>query len=125
MPERFTVLGGQGHLGGHLARALRRAGHEVLLPERGEPLPATAGHVLFCIGVASDFRTRALDTIAAHVGALERYLRSDGWSSFLYLSSTRVYAGLDAGVETAELHLRPTDPDHLYNLSRPPARRSA
>jgi nucleoside-diphosphate-sugar epimerase len=118
MAERFTVLGSRGHLGSHLARALQRAGHEVLLPERGAPLPAAAGHVLFCIGVASDFRTRALDTIAAHVSALEHYLRAGGWSSFLYLSSTRVYAGSASGLETADLRLRPADPDHLYNLSK-------
>jgi len=118
MPERFTVLGGRGHLGSHLAQALQRAGHEVVLPARDEPLPAAAGHVLYCIGVASDFRTRALDTIAAHVGVLERYLRSDDWSSFLYLSSTRVYAGSTSGSESAELRLRPADPDHLYNLSK-------
>lgn len=118
MGERFTVLGSRGHLGSHLARALQHAGHEVLLPERGAPLPDAAGHVLFCIGVASDFRTRALDTIDAHVSTLERYLRTDDWTSFLYLSSTRVYAGNAAGVEDAELRLRPVDPDHLYNLSK-------
>jgi nucleoside-diphosphate-sugar epimerase len=118
MPERFTVLGGNGHLGSHLAAALQREGHEVILPARDAPLPRAPGHVLYCIGVASDFRTRALDTIAAHVSALERYLRSDGWSSFLYLSSTRVYAGSPDGRETTALTLNPTDPDHLYNLSK-------
>jgi nucleoside-diphosphate-sugar epimerase len=118
MPERFTVLGGRGHLGSPLAAALQRAGHEVILPARDAPLPPAAGHVLFCIGVASDFRTRALDTIAAHVSALERYLRTDGWSSFLYLSSTRVYAGSPDGRETTALTLDPGNPDHLYNLSK-------
>ena len=118
MPERFTVLGGSGYLGSHLAAALQRAGHDVILPARGAPLPRAAGHVLFCIGVASDFRTRALDTIAAHVSALERYLREPGWSSFLYLSSTRVYAGSPDGRETTPLTLNPADADHLYNLSK-------
>jgi nucleoside-diphosphate-sugar epimerase len=118
MPERFTVLGGSGYLGSHLAAALQKAGNEVILPARDAPLPRVAGHVLFCIGVASDFRTRALDTIAAHVSALERYLREPGWSSFLYLSSTRVYAGSPDGRESTALTLNPTVPDHLYNLSK-------
>ena len=56
MPERFTVLGGRGYLGRHLAEALQAAGHEVILPDRDAPLPEAGGHVLFCIGVASDFR---------------------------------------------------------------------
>lgn len=90
MLERFTVVGGRGYLGSRLAARLTAMGHEVILPERDAPLPDEAGHVLFCAGVASDFRTRALDTVAAHVSALERALRSGGWRSFLYFSSTRV-----------------------------------
>jgi nucleoside-diphosphate-sugar epimerase len=115
---RFTVLGGRGYLGSHLGQALRKAGHEVILPGRDEPLPAAAGHVVFCIGVASDFRRRPNDTIRAHVVELERYLSQGGWSSFLYLSSTRVYAGGTSGREDATLLLRPGDPDHIYNLSK-------
>lgn len=118
MPDRFTVLGGRGYLGRHLAEALQAAGHEVILPDRDAPLPEAGGHVLFCIGVASDFRRRPHDTIRAHVVALERYLSQGGWSSFLYLSSTRVYAGGPSGAEEAELRLRPADPDHIYNLSK-------
>ena len=118
MSERFTVLGGRGYLGSHIAATIRKAGHDVILPERGARLDAAAGHVLFCIGVASDFRRRPLDTIRAHVVELERYLSQSGWESFLYLSSTRVYAGAAGGDEDAPLHLRPTDPDHIYNLSK-------
>lgn len=116
--ERFTVLGGRGYLGSHLAGALRAAGADVFVPARDEPLPAAAGHVIFCIGVASDFRRRPHDTIRAHVVELERYLRQGGWRSFLYLSSTRVYAGAASGDEDAALVLRPGDPDHIYNLSK-------
>ena len=118
MSERFTVLGSGGYLGSHLAETLQRAGYEVILPARGEPLPAASGHVVFCIGVASDFRRRPHDTIRAHVVELERYLSQGGWTSFLYLSSTRVYAGGARGDEDAGLLLRPTDPDHIYNLSK-------
>jgi nucleoside-diphosphate-sugar epimerase len=115
---RFTVLGGGGYIGSRLAAALRAAGHEVLAPPRGAPPAPGAGHVVYAVGVASDFRTRPLDTIRAHVGLLEEHLRAGGWESFLYLYSTRVYAGAASGREGAALVLRPADPDQLYNASK-------
>lgn len=115
---RFTVLGGGGYIGSRLAAALRAAGHEVLVPPRGAPPAPRSGHVVYAVGVASDFRTRPLDTARAHVGLLEEHLRAGGWESFLYLSSTRVYAGAASGREDATLALRPADPDQLYNASK-------
>ncbi len=115
---RFTLLGGSGYIGSRLAVALRAAGHEVLVPPRGAPPAPGAGHVVYAVGVAADFRTRPLDTLRAHVGLLEEHLRAGGWESFLYLSSTRVYAGAASGREDATLALRPADPDQLYNASK-------
>lgn len=115
---RFTVLGGSGYIGSRLVDCLRAAGHEVVVPARdASPAPAP-GHVVDCIGVASDFRTRPFDTLRAHVGILDAHLRTGGWDSFLYLSSTRVYAGAASGREDATLALRPQDPDQLYNISK-------
>ena len=115
---RFTVLGGGGYIGSRLAAALRAAGHGVRVPPRGAPPAPEAGHVVYAIGVAADFRTRPLDAVRAHVGLLEEHLRAGGWESFLYLSSTRVYAGAASGREDAALALRPADPDQLYNASK-------
>ncbi len=118
MATQFTVLGGSGYIGRRLAACLRAAGHDVAVPARDAPPAAQPGHVVDCIGVASDFRTRPFDTLRAHVGVLDAHLRAGRWESFLYLSSTRVYAGAAGGREDATLALRPHDPDQLYNASK-------
>jgi nucleoside-diphosphate-sugar epimerase len=122
-PTAFTVLGASGYVGGALAAALERAGHRVHPVTRGA-LPAllatrrNAGHVIDCIGLTGDFRARPLDTAEAHVGVTARGLAGLHFDSFLFLSSTRVYARADATHEDTLLACAPADPSDLYNLTK-------
>ncbi|WP_119967464.1 NAD-dependent epimerase/dehydratase family protein [Simplicispira lacusdiani] len=116
----FTVLGASGYIGSRLVARLRADGHEVWAPQRGAPelLTRPLGHVLYCIGLTGDFRSRPFDTVQAHVGLLAEVLQHARFDSLLYLSSTRVYMGAaDTGEDTA-LAVRPQDPSYLYNLSK-------
>jgi nucleoside-diphosphate-sugar epimerase len=115
---RFTVLGAGGFIGGALCSYLRAEGHEVLAPGRDAGLSPRPGHVIYAIGLTADFRSRPFDTAEAHLGRLTDLLRQDGFESFLYLSSTRVYQGAASTAETAPLQARPLDPGHLYNLTK-------
>lgn len=118
---RFTVFGSAGFIGSALTAYLRGQGHEVLTPLRDEtPRPGDPlGHVVYCIGLTGDFRSRPLDTVEAHVGALADRIRDRTFDSWLYLSSTRVYTGLAEGpvAEDAVLQARPTA-DGIYDLSK-------
>ena len=116
----FTILGGSGFVGSHLAARLRAAGEEVFTPERDDDayLGRELGHVVYCIGVTSDFRSRPLDTVDAHVTTLMPLLRRGRFESLLYLSSTRVYRRGADGRETATLSLRADVSDDLYNVSK-------
>ncbi|HEY3846058.1 MAG TPA: NAD-dependent epimerase/dehydratase family protein [Acetobacteraceae bacterium] len=122
-PTVFTILGASGYVGGALAAALERAGHHVHPITRGA-LPAllatrrNAGHVIDCIGLTGDFRTRPHDTAEAHVGVTARCLAGLRFDSFLFLSSTRVYARANATHEDTQLVCAPTDPSDLYNLTK-------
>lgn len=120
MAERFTVLGAGGFIGGQLVAHLRRKGHECHAPARNAaPDPRTEhGHMVYCIGLTSDFRGRPLETVEAHVCVLRDLLQQARFSSLTYLSSTRVYAGAQETVETAALRVAPGAPDDLYNLSK-------
>jgi len=118
----FTVLGAGGRVGRalvaalrdeHAVRAVDRAGLEAFLSDR-----APAGHVINCIGLTGDFRTRPLDTAQAHVGIVARLLARGHFASVLLLSSTRVYAGAASTHEDAALSCRPADPSDLYNLTK-------
>lgn len=118
--SRFTVLGASGAIGSRLVKTLRASGHDVLAPARGDSAWQTQalGHVIYAIGITADFRSRALDTVEAHVCALAPLLRNAQFDSFLYLSSTRVYGGQPMGAEDVALNVNPHDPSDLYNLSK-------
>ena len=116
----FTVLGAGGFIGSHLVRTLRHAGHDVYAPARDaqDMYRRPLGHVLYCVGLTADFRSRPFDTARAHVGLLTDMLEKSDFESLVYLSSTRVYAGGINGSETASLQVDVADPANLYNLTK-------
>ncbi|RJG05972.1 NAD(P)-dependent oxidoreductase [Noviherbaspirillum cavernae] len=121
---RYTVLGASGFVGTRLVAALRAAGHEVYAPPRDDVglLSLDLGQVFYCIGLTADYAARPFDTVEAHVSLLARVLREARFSHLIYLSSTRLYDSLgsdsDSGQETQALALNPTNPRHLYDLSK-------
>jgi nucleoside-diphosphate-sugar epimerase len=115
---RFTVLGGTGFVGGHLARHLRARGDEVALPGRDAAIGADLGHVVYAIGLTADFRSRPFAAMESHVCRLARLLERARFDSLLYLSSTRVYSRAASGAEDALVPVDSQCPDDLYNLSK-------
>ena len=118
--SRFTLLGARGAIGSRLVDVLRANGNDVVALARGDYADTTKalGHVIYAIGITADFRSRALDTVEAHVCALVPLLRNAQFESLLYLSSTRVYSGQSMGTENAALSVSAHDPSDLYNLSK-------
>jgi len=120
---RFTVLGAGGYLGQALTVRLENAGHCVHAITRAA-LPALletrrpVGHVIDCIGLTGDFRTRPLDTAQAHVGITAQCLAALRCDSFLFVSSSRVYARAASTREDAMLACAPSDSSDLYNLTK-------
>lgn len=116
----FTVLGATGYIGSRLVAHLQARGHTVWAPARGdtEVFTRPLGHVIYCVGLTADFRTRPFDTVDAHVGLLAEVLRRARFDSLLYLSSTRVYMGATRTDEDAPLAVVPGDPSYLYNLTK-------
>lgn len=118
--QPVTVLGATGFIGRHLVARLRADGTPHQAPPRHDPglLTRPLGHVIYAIGLTSDFRSRPLDTVEAHVCLLRSLLAAGNFDSLTYLSSTRVYAGSDDTRESATLAVNPNDPSDLYNLSK-------
>lgn len=115
----FTVFGSQGFIGSRLVTHLQGAGHTCYCPERDAvSFDKNLGHVIYCIGLTADFRTRHFDTINAHVSKLNYLLNHTGYESFLYLSSTRVYKDIDDTSESAKILVDVQNPDEIYNISK-------
>ena len=119
-----TVIGGQGFIGRALASHLRGAGWNCWVPDRTTSWPMSSrslGRVFYCAGLTADYLSRPADTVEAHVSLLARVLQSDFYESLVYLSSTRLYDGLDSGVaadETMRFSVAPHEPRHLYDLTK-------
>ena len=119
----FTILGAGGFIGAALVSWLR-GGDRVVHAVTRASLPALlatrrpAGCVIDCIGLTADFRLRPLDTAEAHVGVVARCLAELAFDSFLFLSSTRVYARAEATHEDAPLPCLSGERSDLYNISK-------
>jgi nucleoside-diphosphate-sugar epimerase len=116
----FTILGSSGFIGSALASHLQSTGRQVLLPPREQTSLQDKdwGHVIYAIGLTADFRNRPFDTMEAHVGLLGRILRHGRFTSFTYLSSTRVYQNVGSSEEETPLSISVTRPGDLYNISK-------
>jgi nucleoside-diphosphate-sugar epimerase len=117
---RITVLGATGFIGSHLVERLRTRGVECFAPARDADLAGKAlGNVIYCIGLTSDFRSRPLETVDAHVCALLKVIEQCDWQSLLYLSSTRLYSSLrKSATEDDIIPASPLEPGNIYNISK-------
>ena len=115
----ITVLGASGFIGSHLTKRLDALDREYQAVGRAEPLPGgPLGHVVYCIGLTADFRSRTFDTVEAHVCKLLEVMRRGDFESLLYMSSTRLYSASDSTSEESAIHVAPLDPSDVYNISK-------
>lgn len=119
---KFTILGSTGFIGSHVATLATSQGHEVVCPARDGNLSGQSlGHIIYCIGLTADFRTRPHETIHAHISKLQEVLTETTFDSLVYLSSTRVYARcslLSSATEDTSIPTVSQDFSDLYNLSK-------
>lgn len=118
----YTVIGAAGFIGSRLTERLRRDGHEVYAPARGDPdiFGRDLGRLLYCAGLTGDYRERPFDAVEAHVTLLARILSEAKFERIVYLSSTRLYETQAdrIGREDRPLPLDPADTAHVYELSK-------
>jgi nucleoside-diphosphate-sugar epimerase len=120
MTDRITVFGAGGYIGYALVASLKRAEAEViaLTRENIAETPTQLGHAIYAIGLTSDFRSRPVETVQAHVVQLAELLACKDFASFTYLSSTRLYKSESTTDETSSISVVPTDVDDIYTLSK-------
>jgi nucleoside-diphosphate-sugar epimerase len=117
---KVTILGSSGFIGLNLMNSLIDQSIECFAPQREYVFSKkeNLGHVIYCIGLTSDFRARPMDTVQAHVCKLIEVLQNSNFESFLYLSSTRIYNGNRTGRETDDVKVNSSNFSDLYNISK-------
>ena len=122
---KFTVIGASGFVGSHLRQYLVSLDHSVSTPARGDELQfvnthSNIGHVIYAIGLTANFRQKPFETVRAHVSKWSDLIQRANFDSWIYLSSTRVYAGLSDGALASEDSFLKVIPslDMIYNLSK-------
>ncbi|MEL6187265.1 MAG: NAD(P)-dependent oxidoreductase [Myxococcota bacterium] len=119
--SRVTIVGGRGFIGRALAKSFEKQGMEVVIPDRDdEGWPSEpAGLVIWAAGYTADYAEDPAATIRAHAADLSTVLAQGTYEALVYLSSTRLYDGLDGRVdESTALRLDPAVPRHLYDLTK-------
>lgn len=120
----YTVFGSSGFVGRNLVIGLRKTSNNVITPKRTyiewikNLKDEDLGHVIYCIGLTADFRSRPMETVDAHVCMLKELLQHGKMESITYLSSTRVYESTSNSSELSDITVNPANPSHLYNLSK-------
>ena len=123
MTELFTVFGADGFVGRRLVGQLNADGHRVRSIGREQGANSVMndlGHVMYCVGVTgSRFKTEQFNVVDAHISSMARILEQGRYSSFLYMSSARVYEeSLTDTSEAASFRVNPHDTSDFYNLSK-------
>ncbi|CAB1370499.1 NAD-dependent epimerase/dehydratase family protein [Denitratisoma oestradiolicum] len=115
-----TVLGATGFIGARLVAYLRAHGEEVFAPPRGSPeiFSRPLGRLYYCIGMTADYGRNPAATFEAHSAYLVRLIAEASFDRIVYLSSTRLYDGLEDGDEDAALPVSVNNPRHLYDLTK-------
>ena len=123
MSELFTVFGSDGFVGKRLVTRLTDLGHQVQTVGRSENFQtkySTLGHVMYCAGVTgSRFKTEQFRVVNAHVSLLAEVLECGKFTTFLYMSSARMYEeSLDGTSVGASFRVDPWQVSDFYNLSK-------
>lgn len=117
---KFTVLGATGVIGSALVEHLTNKGHQVFSPERECELifSQSLGHVIYAVGITADFRYKPYETVEAHVFYLSEILKRADFDSLLYLSSTRLYQGMEQAGEEDDIKVNTLNLGDIYNISK-------
>lgn len=118
-PIQNTIFGGHGFIGSHLCQSFEKDGLSYQIVGRQDPLPkGNLGNVFYCAGVTADFRSRPFATFDAHISTLARVLESCQFSTFIYLSSARLYRHSSITNEESKFTITPLDMEDFVDISK-------
>lgn len=117
--SRYTVIGGNGFIGGNLVRFLLDRGEEVWAPARGDKdiFTSELGIVFYCAGFG-DCKNDPENVLDANVIYLSKILKESKFKKLFYFSTTRVYMNLKSSNEKDNVSISYGDNRRLFNLTK-------
>lgn len=119
---RATILGAAGFVGSRLRRRLQAEGLAPFCPGKDDRtvFEQDLGVVYDCAGLTADYAARPFDTVEAHATLVSRLAERARFDRLIVLSSTRLYdsSAAERACEDDALILRPSEPRHIYDLSK-------
>lgn len=120
---KVTLFGASGFIGGNLAQHLINLGDDVCqINRRDIDKVINEGrdlhNIIYAIGMTQGFRNDPLGTVDAHITLLKAIIANCKYSSFTYLSSTRLYVDSSITTEQSTISCDPSKADYIYNISK-------
>jgi len=116
---KFTVIGADGFIGSELCDFLKKKNLTVNEITRKNNLSKdlSLGIVIYCAG-NGDCENHPSKVIDSNINLLKEIIDNYNYKRLLYISSTRVYLGLQSSDELSDLSIINSDNRKLFNLSK-------
>lgn len=117
--SHYTVVGGQGFIGSEIVTQLKNKGHTVFVPKKNDEhlFSDNLGIVIYCAG-HGDCQNNPLKVFKSNSLLLSEILENSNFDKLLYISSTRLYMGMNESSECADLAISSSDGRRLFNLTK-------
>ncbi|MGC6387339.1 NAD-dependent epimerase/dehydratase family protein [Ewingella sp. S1.OA.A_B6] len=119
MSDKYTVIGGNGFIGGEIVSLLKEKGETVNVPVRNcnTLLTTDLGIVIFAAG-NGDCVNKPFEVFNSNTKLLADILEHASFTKLIYISSTRVYMEQEASSESANVTICESDNRRLFNLTK-------
>lgn len=119
MSAKYTVIGGNGFIGGEIVNLLKENGENVNVPVRDcqKIFNSDLGIVIFAAG-NGDCVQRPFDVFNSNTRLLADILERAEFTQLVYISSTRVYMAQESSSEDSNVTICNNDKRRLFNLTK-------
>lgn len=116
---KYTVIGGNGFIGTEVVNQLMANLHDVFVPEKDDKRLFTdqLGTVIFAAG-HGDCKNNPVKVFNSNTVLLADILENSTFDKLVYVSSTRLYMGLDNATEFTDVKVLKDDKRRLFNLTK-------
>jgi len=114
--KTYTIFGHTGFIGSFLRNKLFK--EKLILPKKGQLIfKKNLGHIIYCIG-SDDWLNDSYNSYYANLGYIPEIINKNNYSSFTFLSTTRIYFNNKITNENSTLKINPKNINDYYNIKK-------